>query len=61
MTLNIGVFINAIISFTIVAFAVFMIVKGVNAARRAPAPATPPAPTPSEQLLAEIRDLLKSR
>ena len=63
VTLNIGVFINAIISFTIVAFAVFMVVKGVNTARRAPAaaPAAPPAPTPSEQLLAEIRDLLKKR
>lgn len=61
VTLNIGVFINAIISFTIVAFAVFMVVKGVNAARREPATAAPPAPTPSEQLLAEIRDLLKAR
>lgn len=63
VTLNIGVFINAVISFTIVALAVFMVVKGVNAARRepAPAPAAPPAPTPSEQLLAEIRDLLKAR
>jgi large conductance mechanosensitive channel len=60
VTLNIGVFINAIISFAIVAFAVFMVVKGVNAARREPAPA-PPAPTPTEQLLAEIRDLLKVR
>jgi len=61
VTLNIGVFINAIISFTIVAFAVFMVVKGVNAARRAPAPSVPPAPTPTEQLLGEIRDLLKVR
>lgn len=63
VTLNIGVFINAIISFTIVAFAVFMVVKGVNAARREPpaAPAAPPAPTPSETLLMEIRDLLKAR
>jgi large conductance mechanosensitive channel len=63
VTLNIGVFINAIISFTVVAFAVFMVVRGVNAARREPAaaPAAPPAPTPSEQLLAEIRDLLKTR
>jgi len=60
VTLNIGVFINAIISFAIVAFAVFMVVKGVNAARREPA-AAPPAPTPTEQLLAEIRDLLKAR
>lgn len=63
VTLNIGVFINAIISFLIVAFAVFMVVKAVNAARRQPppAPAAPPAPTPSEALLAEIRDLLKAR
>jgi len=60
VTLNIGVFVNAIISFTIVAFAVFMVVKLVNAARREAAPA-PPAPTPTEQLLAEIRDLLKAR
>lgn len=60
VTLNIGVFINAIISFLIVAFAVFMVVKGVNAARRQP-PAVPPAPTPTEVLLAEIRDLLKVR
>jgi large conductance mechanosensitive channel len=62
VTLNIGIFINAIISFTIVAFAVFMVVKAVNAARREPAAApVAPAPTPSEQLLAEIRDLLKTR
>ena len=60
VTLNIGVFINAMISFAIVAFAVFMVVKAVNAARREPA-AAPAAPTPTEQLLAEIRDLLKSR
>jgi large conductance mechanosensitive channel len=60
VTLNIGVFINAIISFVIVAFAVFMVVKAVNAARRQP-PAAPPAPTPTEALLAEIRDLLKAR
>jgi large conductance mechanosensitive channel len=60
VTLNIGVFVNAIISFAIVAFAVFMVVKVVNAARREPAPA-PPAPTPTEQLLGEIRDLLKAR
>jgi large conductance mechanosensitive channel len=63
VTLNIGVFINAVISFLIVAIAVFMVVKAVNAARRQPppAPAAPPAPTPSEALLAEIRDLLKAR
>ena len=63
VTINIGLFINAIITFTIVAFAVFMVVKAVNAARRPPPPAAapPPAPTPTEHLLAEIRDLLRVR
>jgi large conductance mechanosensitive channel len=63
VTVNIGLFVNAIISFTIVAFAVFMVVRAVNAARRQPPPveAAPPAPTPTEQLLGEIRDLLRAR
>jgi large conductance mechanosensitive channel len=58
-----GAFINTLIQFVIVAFVVFMLVKGVNALRRAPAaaPEAPPAPTPSEALLGEIRDLLKSK
>ncbi len=60
VTLNIGVFINAILNFTIVAFAVFMAVRAINSARRQ-APPAPAAPTPSEALLTEIRDLLKSR
>jgi len=59
-----GAFINTLIQFMIVAFAVFMLVKLVNTVRRkeaeAPAP-VPPAPTPSEALLTEIRDLLKTR
>ncbi len=58
VTLNIGLFINAVISFTIVAFAVFMVVKAVNRIHRSEVP--PPAPpTPSEALLTEIRDLLR--
>jgi len=58
VTLNIGLFINAVISFTIVAFAVFMVVKAVNRIHRSELP--PPAPpTPSEALLTEIRDLLR--
>jgi large conductance mechanosensitive channel len=60
-----GAFINTIIQFIIVAFAVFMLVKLVNAARRkeaaAPEPAKPPPPTPSEALLIEIRDLLAAQ
>ena len=60
VTLNIGLFINAVISFVILAFAIFMIVKAVNRIRRSEPP--PPAPpTPSEVLLTEIRDLLKKR
>ena len=59
-----GVLINTLIQFLIVAFVVFLIVKGANAVRRryeAEGPAEPAAPTPTEALLTEIRDLLKSR
>ena len=59
-----GAFINTLIQFLIVAFVVFLMVKGVNRLRRqqaaAPDPA-PAAPTPTEALLAEIRDELKAR
>lgn len=66
VTWNIGLFINALIKFAIVAFALFVLVKGINRLRQqqeaAPAaPAAPPAPTREETLLAEIRDLLKDR
>jgi large conductance mechanosensitive channel len=62
VTINYGVFINAIINFLIVAFAVFILVKQVNHFRKqeAAAPAEPAAPTTSEKLLSEIRDLLKA-
>ena len=58
-----GAFFNTIIQFLIIAFVVFLLVKAVNMLRRkeAEAPAAPAAPTPSEALLTEIRDLLKSR
>ena len=62
-TLNYGLFINAVIKFLIVAFAVFILVKQINRLKReepAPAPA-PPAPSPTETLLAEIRDLLRTQ
>ena len=59
-----GLVINTVIKFVIVAWVVFLLVKGVNAVRRREA-ATPtedkPAPPPQEQLLAEIRDLLKAQ
>lgn len=59
-TINYGVFINAIIKFVIVSFAVFWLVKLVNRIKKADA-AVPAAPTKTEELLSEIRDVLKSR
>src|SRR5690606_15769816 len=60
-----GAFINTLVQFTIVAFAVFLLVKVINNLRRKqaeePAPEAPPAPTPTEALLIEIRDELKAR
>jgi large conductance mechanosensitive channel len=66
VTINLGAFLTLVLNFLIVAFALFLVVKGMNAAKReqAAAPAPPPAaPAPSteERLLTEIRDLLKSR
>jgi len=63
VTLNYGVFINTVIDFVIVAFAIFMVIKGMNRMKKKEeeAPAAPPAPTKQETLLAEIRDLLKTR
>ncbi|HEV3177060.1 MAG TPA: large conductance mechanosensitive channel protein MscL [Stellaceae bacterium] len=61
VTINYGQFLNALIRFLIVAFAIFMVVKQVNRFHRA-APAAPPvlpAPPRQEVLLTEIRDLLK--
>jgi large conductance mechanosensitive channel len=60
VTINIGLFINAVISFLIVAFALFLVIKAMNSARKQ-APAPPPGPTPDQQLLTEIRDLLARR
>ncbi len=62
VTLNIGVFVNNVISFLIVAFAVFLLVKGINRLRRqqAAAPTEPTAPPEEILLLREIRDALKS-
>ena len=61
--LKYGVFINAVIEFVIVAFAVFLLVKAINAAKREQpaAPAVPPAPPREEVLLTEIRDLLRAQ
>jgi len=58
-----GNFLSNVISFLIVAFVLFLIVKGINASRKkdADVPAAPPAPSNEEKLLMEIRDALKSR
>ena len=58
-----GLFIQTVVDFVIVAFAVFLAVRLINRLRKkeAVAPATPAAPTAQEQLLTEIRDLLKQR
>ena len=63
VAIGIGDFLNTIIQFTIVAFAIFLAVKVVNRMRRkqAETPAAPAAPTAEEQLLTEIRDLLKAQ
>ena len=58
ITLNYGLFINTVVDFTIVAFAMFLVIKGMNALRRKQAVAPAP-PTTIEKLLTEIRDLLK--
>lgn len=63
VTLNVGLFLNAVIQFTIVAFAVFWLVKVLSRLQRKEEakPAEPAPPPRSEVLLEEIRDLLKSR
>lgn len=55
-----GKFIQAGFDFVIVAFAIFLFIKAINAVRRKQ-DAAPPAPTAQEKLLAEIRDLLKQK
>lgn len=65
VAINYGLFINAIITFFIVAFSIFMVVKGYNKMKERlekkeeEAPKAPPSPTKEEVLLTEIRDLLK--
>lgn len=63
VTINYGLFINSVISFLIVAFALFMLIRGFNKLKREEeaAPEAPPEPSKEEVLLAEIRDLLKAR
>lgn len=61
VTVNYGTFIMTIIDFIILAFVIFLMVKGINNAKKKEeeAPSAPPAPSKEEVLLGEIRDLLK--
>ena len=61
VTINWGVFINALISFLLVALVLFMIIRNFNRLKKAEeeAPEAPPEPSAQEVLLGEIRDLLK--
>jgi large conductance mechanosensitive channel len=65
VAISYGMFLNTIITFLIVAFAIFLVIKGYNRMKSAmekkeeEAPAAPPAPSKEELLLTEIRDLLK--
>jgi large conductance mechanosensitive channel len=63
VTVNYGKFLNTIISFLIVAFAVFILVKNINKLRQENETVPPPPPGPSneEKLLTEIRDILKNK
>jgi len=61
VTINYGKFIQTALDFIIIAFAIFMVVKGMNKMKKKEEakPAEPPKPSNEEVLLAEIRDLLK--
>lgn len=63
VTVNYGLFINALINFLIIAVALFLVVKGFNNMKKKEEdkPAAPPEPSRQEQLLTEIRDLLARR
>lgn len=62
-TVNYGLFINAIVNFIIVAFAIFMVIKAMNRLQKKEEekPAEPPKPSAEVELLTEIRDALRAR
>ncbi len=63
VTLNYGTFIQTVIDFLIIAFAIFLVVKAMNSMKKKEeeAPAAPPEPSKEEVLLTEIRDALRTR
>ena len=62
-SINYGVFINTVLDFVIIAFAIFMVIKGINSMKKKEEekPAEPPKPSAEEVLLTEIRDLLSKQ
>ncbi len=62
-TINYGMFINATVNFIIIAFAIFMVIRGMNSMKKKEEekPAEPPKPSAEVELLTEIRDSLKQR
>lgn len=63
VTVNYGKFVQTVVDFTIIAFAIFIVIKALNSLKRKEeeAPEAPPEPTAEELLLTEIRDLLKEQ
>lgn len=63
VTINYGQFINTLIDFTLVAFALFLVIKAMNTLKKKEEakPAAPPPPSNEEKLLTEIRDALKAK
>lgn len=63
VVISYGMFIQTVLDFTIIAFAIFMVVKGINSLKKKEeaAPKTSPEPSAEESLLMEIRDLLKEK
>ena len=59
--MSIGLFINALVKFIIIAFALFLVVKGMNSMKKKEEAAAPAGPPAQEVLLKEIRDLLKKK
>lgn len=63
VVISYGKFIQSLVDFIIIAFAIFMVIKGINSAKKKEeeAPAAPPEPSKEEVLLSEIRDLMKAQ